>query len=118
MNLEGRTALITGAATGIGRAACVAFAAQGAKVLIGDIDQRAEETVAIIRQSGGEAGFLHANVTDPAAMDALVAACLWVMLLPMFLTLEFSAVRTACTAPGAAKSMSGSGTSTSQTWLG
>jgi NAD(P)-dependent dehydrogenase (short-subunit alcohol dehydrogenase family) len=76
MTFAGKAVLVTGGATGIGRAACVAFAAQGAKVLIGDIDQRAEETVAIIRQSGGEAGFLHANVTDPAAMDALVAACL------------------------------------------
>jgi NAD(P)-dependent dehydrogenase (short-subunit alcohol dehydrogenase family) len=76
MTFAGKAVLVTGGATGIGRAACVAFAAQGARVLIGDIDQRAEETVAIIRQSGGEAGFLHANVTDPAAMDALVAACL------------------------------------------
>lgn len=76
MSFTGKAVLVTGGATGIGRAACVAFAAQGAKVLIGDIDQRAEETVAVIRQSGGEAGFLHANVTDPAAMDALVAACL------------------------------------------
>jgi NAD(P)-dependent dehydrogenase (short-subunit alcohol dehydrogenase family) len=76
MTFAGKAVLVTGGATGIGRAACVAFSAQGAKVLIGDIDQRAEETVAIIRQSGGEAGFLHANVTDPAAMDALVAACL------------------------------------------
>ncbi|WP_421847119.1 SDR family NAD(P)-dependent oxidoreductase [Novosphingobium sp.] len=76
MTFEDKAVLVTGGATGIGRAACVAFAGAGARVIIGDIDPRAEETVAIIKQAGGEASFEHANVTDPAAMDALVAACL------------------------------------------
>ncbi|MFM9936322.1 MAG: SDR family NAD(P)-dependent oxidoreductase [Novosphingobium sp.] len=75
MTFAGKVVLVTGGATGIGRAACVAFAAQGAKVMIGDVDARAEETVAIIRQVGGEADFTPTNVTDPAAVEALVAAC-------------------------------------------
>jgi len=75
MTFAGKVVLVTGGATGIGRAACVAFAAQGAKVMIGDVDARAEETVAIIRQAGGEAEFTPTNVTDPAAVEALVAAC-------------------------------------------
>jgi len=75
MTFADKAVLVTGGATGIGRAACVALAGAGAKVIIGDIDPRAEETVAIIKQAGGEALFQHANVTDPAAMDALVAVC-------------------------------------------
>ena len=75
MTFAAKAVLVTGGATGIGRAACVAFAAQGAKVMIGDIDARAEETVAIIRQAGGEADFTRTDVTDPAAVEALVAAC-------------------------------------------
>lgn len=68
--------LVTGGATGIGRAASVALAGAGARVLIGDKDARADETVAIIKQTGGEAAFVHTDVTDPAAVEALVAACI------------------------------------------
>lgn len=75
MTFAGKAVLVTGGATGIGRAACVAFAAKGAKVLIGDIDYRAEETVSIILQAGGDAHFTPTNVTDPVAVEALVAAC-------------------------------------------
>lgn len=75
MIYEGKAVLVTGGATGIGRAASVAFAGQGAKVMIGDKDQRAEETVAIIRQAGGIAEFKPTDVTDPAAVEVLVSAC-------------------------------------------
>lgn len=75
MTFEGKAVLVTGGATGIGRAASVAFAAQGAKVLIGDKDARAEETVSIIRQAGGIADFMPTDVTDPVQVEALVAAC-------------------------------------------
>lgn len=75
MQFEGKSVVITGGATGIGRAAAQAFAKEGAGVMIGDVDARAEETVALIEGSGGKAAFLKADVTDPAAMDALVAAC-------------------------------------------
>lgn len=71
----GQAVLITGGATGIGRAAAQAFSRAGASVMIGDIDARAGETVALIRQEGGAAEHVQADVTDPAAMDALVAAC-------------------------------------------
>lgn len=72
----GKVALVTGGATGIGREACKAFAAAGAKVMIGDIDERAEETVAIIKQAGGEADFTPTDVTASAAVNALVKATL------------------------------------------
>ena len=45
LDFEGRTVLITGAATGIDRATALAFAAARAAVLIGDVDSRAEDTV-------------------------------------------------------------------------
>jgi NAD(P)-dependent dehydrogenase (short-subunit alcohol dehydrogenase family) len=72
-DFAGRTALITGGATGIGRETAKAFAAAGAAVMIGDVDPRAEETVAIIRQAGGSADFMPTDVTDGAAVRALVA---------------------------------------------
>lgn len=71
-DFSGKVALVTGGATGIGRATCVAFADRGARVMIGDIDERAEETVAIIHQAGGEADFIKTDVRDKAAVDALV----------------------------------------------
>ncbi|WP_408590736.1 SDR family NAD(P)-dependent oxidoreductase [Novosphingobium sp.] len=72
----GKAVLVTGGATGIGRATSVALAGSGAQVLIGDIDPRAEETVSIIRQAGGEADFVPTDVTDPAAVEALVRGCI------------------------------------------
>jgi NAD(P)-dependent dehydrogenase (short-subunit alcohol dehydrogenase family) len=75
MTFEGKAVLVTGGATGIGRATSVAFAGQGARVMIGDKDERAEETVAIIRQAGGVAEFVPTDVTDAAAVEALVQAC-------------------------------------------
>lgn len=73
---EGKTALVTGGATGIGRATAKAFAEAGAKVMIGDIDERAEETVAIIRQLGGEADFTRTDVASGDQVSAMVATCL------------------------------------------
>jgi NAD(P)-dependent dehydrogenase (short-subunit alcohol dehydrogenase family) len=72
----GKVVLITGGATGIGRATAQAFARAGARVVIGDKDDRADETVALIRQQGGEAEFVCADVTDAAAMSELVTACI------------------------------------------
>lgn len=75
MRFEGKTVLITGAASGIGRAAAIAFASEGAKVMIGDLDDRAGETVALIEARGGAAAFTRTDVSDEASVDGLVAAC-------------------------------------------
>jgi NAD(P)-dependent dehydrogenase (short-subunit alcohol dehydrogenase family) len=75
MRFDGKTALITGGATGIGRATALAFAAEGAAVMIGDIDDRAAETVALIEASGGKAAFKKADVANAEAMTELVRDC-------------------------------------------
>jgi len=75
MRFQGKTVLITGGATGIGRATALAFAREGAAVMVGDVDERATETVTLIEAEGGKAAFKHADVADPAAMTALVRDC-------------------------------------------
>lgn len=73
IDFKGKTVLITGAATGIGRATALAFAAAGAAVLVGDVDARAEETVRDIIAGGGKAVFQKTDVSDSAQVEALVA---------------------------------------------
>ncbi len=72
--LEGKVALVTGAASGIGRASALAFAREGARVVASDRDAGGgEETVVAIRQAGGEAAFLAGDVTNETEVEALVA---------------------------------------------
>ena len=62
--LAGRTALITGAASGQGRAAALLFASHGASISVVDInDEGAEETVALVEKDGGSAAAIHADVS-------------------------------------------------------
>ncbi len=72
--LEGNVALITGAGSGQGRAAAVLFAAEGARVAVAEIDDGgATETVAAIEAAGGEAVAIHADVSQRADCDRMVA---------------------------------------------
>jgi NAD(P)-dependent dehydrogenase (short-subunit alcohol dehydrogenase family) len=75
VRFAGKAVLVTGGARGIGRAAALAFAGEGAAVMIGDLDGQAHETVRLVEAAGGRAAFLQTDVADEAAMDALVAAC-------------------------------------------
>lgn len=71
--LAGRSALITGGASGIGRAAAERLAGEGAWILIADIDRdKALETVAAIRSNGGRADFRPSDVTDRADVREMV----------------------------------------------
>ena len=74
-DFSGKAVLITGGATGIGRATALAFAAAGASVMIGDTDERAEETVNSVHNQAGSAAWMKADVRDADAMTALVDAC-------------------------------------------
>jgi len=70
--LDGKTALITGSARGIGRAFAERYVAEGARVAIADIDMtRAQETAS---QIGDHAIAVHLDVTDQASIDAAVAS--------------------------------------------
>lgn len=70
-----KIALVTGAGSGIGRAAAQIFAREGAKVAAVDVNRAsAEETVGMIREAGGEAFGLQADVSKAAEVEAMVDA--------------------------------------------
>jgi NAD(P)-dependent dehydrogenase (short-subunit alcohol dehydrogenase family) len=74
LNFEGKTALVTGAAAGIGRAACLAFARGGARIVAVDRDaDGGEETARLVTQAGGKAIFVAADVTRADEVRAYAA---------------------------------------------
>lgn len=77
-DLENRAVLVTGAASGIGRATAIAFAHEGADpLLLNDIDEEGlAETAAVIERAGRTAILLPADVSDSEAVDAMVASAL------------------------------------------
>lgn len=77
MRLKGKNAVITGAASGVGRAASLLFAREGAAIACVDIDAAmGEETAAMVRKEGGEALFIEADLADPAAVTRMAQACM------------------------------------------
>jgi NAD(P)-dependent dehydrogenase (short-subunit alcohol dehydrogenase family) len=73
MRLQDKVAVITGAGSGMGRVAAQLFAAEGAKVVVAEYDERAgNETVASVAEAGGEATFVRTDVSKEADAKAMV----------------------------------------------
>lgn len=74
LNFRGKVVLVTGAATGIGRAVAVAFAEHGANLVIGDVNEDgAGETMSHVNRAGAEAVFVRTVVSDEADAEKLVS---------------------------------------------
>ena len=71
--IEDKVALVTGGGSGIGRAAALTFAREGARVAVSDVVVEAgEETVQLIKNADGEAVFIKADVSQASEVDALI----------------------------------------------
>lgn len=75
MSMQDKVAVVTGAASGIGRATAEALAAEGARVIVADIDREGgEKTVATLRERGANAEFFAVDMTDAASITAFADA--------------------------------------------
>jgi NAD(P)-dependent dehydrogenase (short-subunit alcohol dehydrogenase family) len=72
--LEGKIALVTGGASGIGRATALTFAREGAKLVIADMNEDGgQQTVHMITEKGGEAIFVRTDVSQAVEVQALIS---------------------------------------------
>ena len=72
--LEGKVALVTGGASGIGRATALTFAREGAKLIIADMNaEGGQQTVHMITEQGGEATFVRTDVSKAVEVQALIS---------------------------------------------
>jgi 3-oxoacyl-[acyl-carrier protein] reductase len=77
MRLENKVVLVTGAGSGFGEGIATRFAAEGARVLVNDVaDANGEQVAAAIRAAGGQAQYVHGDVSRGADVQALVQAAL------------------------------------------
>jgi NAD(P)-dependent dehydrogenase (short-subunit alcohol dehydrogenase family) len=75
MRFQDRAVLVTGGGSGIGQQVCLAAAAEGARVAVGDLDlERAEGTAAEVRRRAGEAHAVQVDVAEPASASRFIAS--------------------------------------------
>jgi 3-oxoacyl-[acyl-carrier protein] reductase len=74
VDLAGKVALVTGAGAGIGRAIALAMAANGASVLVNDLEGRGDQTAAEVSQLGCPSRFIAADVSKRGEVDRMIAA--------------------------------------------
>lgn len=80
LDLTGRTAIVTGGSSGIGRGVAIELAQAGANIVIGDLDEAPRDegtdatTADVIRDAGGEGHFVETDVSAPQDVEALVSA--------------------------------------------
>lgn len=73
--LEGKVAIVTGGGSGIGQSTALAYAREGVKVVVSDVDEQGgAESVRLIEEQGGEARFVRADVSKPAEVEQLIRA--------------------------------------------
>jgi hypothetical protein len=73
-HLEGKVALVTGSASGIGRATALTFAREGAKLVVADMNEEGgQQTVHMITEQGGEAIFVRTDVSQAVEVQALIS---------------------------------------------
>ncbi len=71
--LKGKVAIVTGGASGIGRATAILFARESAKVVVADYNpEGGQETLAVIKVEGGEANFIETDVSKPEDVERMV----------------------------------------------
>ena len=72
-DFEGKVVIVTGGGYGIGRAACLAFCRDGAKVVVADVDVKSsEDTADLIKKAGGDAIVVKTDVSQEAEVEVLV----------------------------------------------
>lgn len=73
LRFEGRVAMVSGSASGIGRQSAVAFARDGATVIVADVDEAgARQTIELIEEGGGQAEFIRTDVTNEESVVGLI----------------------------------------------
>ena len=75
--LQGACAIVTGGASGIGRACAIRLAREGTRIIIGDVrDKEAQSTAELVRQNGGEAVAMHCDIGDESQVEAMAKMAL------------------------------------------
>lgn len=73
LSMAGKVAVVTGASMGIGRAVALAFAREGARVVVADVvEEGAQETVRLVREAGSQGAFVRADVSSLADVQGMV----------------------------------------------